>query len=771
MQFQPFHRLLHYRMVCRDGSFHGILMAGVEAAHHPGRQFDASLGPDCLQGSEVVPDVAVQQLVAAQPKTGNGCRKQLIGKVGAVDCGLPGGVLDRRVRESGSSGGVANPAGCGLVAFQFGVELCPCGGTRGGKGQPQPPAQVRVHSQAPDPRGAVQQRPQQGVVAGAAPSGGGCRAGPDDLPVAAGLGGLQLFCHHTVELLTEPLAQGSRSVVLSGGLRIVQQHLQHSGTCFPGSNPLYQMHIVPGTEHSVSHRVPEGRQADCAGEGITQPVQRLDQGDQRVLVEADLGVRQVLVIEQEQRRTCPANKFRNLGPRSCHIHLDAVRTHQGAGVVEVVEADAQPVRAGHLFSADRVRCVLPHDNRTVLPGVVGFRFRNQDGHAGGLQPLPGPQGHVASGCCGQRGEQVRERRVAEGVVAEVAAGRFDERLETDVGHQLLQHGGALGVGDAVEVLFRRFEVGDVRHDRMGGGQLVLDVGPGLAPVCKADPGVGEVGGPVYGQGAHVVSERFLQPQIVPPLHGDQVAEPHMGHLVEDRVCPCLVLRFGCLGPEDVGLGERHKPGILHRTEVVFRDERLVVLAERVRVGEQVMEVVQPAFGHLENVLRVEVFGEGGTAICGQRHLQGGSVVERAGPVIIGPVVRTGQHCGDVGGDALCGCELPACQAAVQAGACGFDAVGGYLPSFRCGHGEGEGGLQVRLLEVGEHPPCICRFVLGVQIGASIGGVEETVQALSAAAVQGGSVHGDGVFRLQIRQMDPGSVYGLIEVQLFAVQDD
>src|SRR5256886_9654917 len=30
-------------------------------------------------------------------------------------------------------------------------------------------------------------------------------------------------------------------------------------------------------------------------------------------------------------------------------------------------------------------------------------------------------------------------------------------------------------------------------------------------------------------------ERLLQPQVVPPAHGDQVAEPHVRHLVQDQL--------------------------------------------------------------------------------------------------------------------------------------------------------------------------------------------------------------------------------------------
>ena len=50
------------------------------------------------------------------------------------------------------------------------------------------------------------------------------------------------------------------------------------------------------------------------------------------------------------------------------------------------------------------------------------------------------------------------------MVAEVVAQAGEERLEPDVGHQLLEHAGALGVGDAVEVHLDGVQVGDVGGD-------------------------------------------------------------------------------------------------------------------------------------------------------------------------------------------------------------------------------------------------------------------------------------------------------------------
>ena len=68
-----------------------------------------------------------------------------------------------------------------------------------------------------------------------------------------------------------------------------------------------------------------------------------------------------------------------------------------------------------------------------------------------IQPEPSPVGKVTAGSLFQRAKQVAERRIAERVGAEVIAQARQEVLQPDVGHQLLEHTGALGAGDPVEV--------------------------------------------------------------------------------------------------------------------------------------------------------------------------------------------------------------------------------------------------------------------------------------------------------------------------------
>ena len=75
---------------------------------------------------------------------------------------------------------------------------------------------------------------------------------------------------------------------------------------------------------------------------------------------------------------------------------------------------------------------------------------------------------------------------------------FEELRAAHVECQLLQHGGALGVGDAVEVDVSVVEVVDRRDDRVRGGQLILAQRPALLAGAESGPSVMPFGG--FGSG-------------------------------------------------------------------------------------------------------------------------------------------------------------------------------------------------------------------------------------------------------------------------------
>ena len=143
-----------------------------------------------------------------------------------------------------------------------------------------------------------------------------------------------------------------------------------------------------------------------------------------------------------------------------------------------------------------------------------------------------------------------------------------------------------------------------RHDRVldgpGGPQRVGVEGGGPGQP-EADPPL-----PLRAEGVrdlelHEGGERLVEPDPVPPLHGDEVAEPHVGELVGDHVHDVLelalrgVLRVG----EQQRLPEGDAAEVLHGPEREVGDGHEVHRVARVGDVEVVGQVGEGELGHVE----------------------------------------------------------------------------------------------------------------------------------------------------------------------------
>lgn len=80
---------------------------------------------------------------------------------------------------------------------------------------------------------------------------------------------------------------------------------------------------------------------------------------------------------------------------------------------------------------------------------------------------------------------------------------------------------------------------------------------------------------IDGQMLHVSGESFVQPKIVPPFHGDQIAEPHMGQFVSDRQAYAFRIDARAVfAVKQLCFTERDQTPILHRAgrEIGYGDE-------------------------------------------------------------------------------------------------------------------------------------------------------------------------------------------------------
>ena len=245
------------------------------------------------------------------------------------------------------------------------------------------------------------------------------------------------------------------------------------------------------------------------------------------------------------------------------------------------------------YAVTRMRCgtdSLPRQHRHVAVARHPDRVE-----AGRQQPPLGPGPHVAIGHLVEGREEVGQGGVAEAVAGQVGVQPGQEGLVAEPGGQLAQRGVALGVGDHVEVVGGGVDIGHVlRRGRDGVGRpaLVGVEGRRLAPDLAGEQGTRLTGGVTGDAVAHVVGERLLQPGVLPPGHRDQVAEPHVRHLVGDGRGALGPLQVGQPAARQVLVAVGHAPRRLQRSPVLARHERLVVGVEGVGLREQLAVVVE-----------------------------------------------------------------------------------------------------------------------------------------------------------------------------------
>ena len=332
------------------------------------------------------------------------------------------------------------------------------------------------------------------------------------------------------------------------------------------------------------------------------------------------GVGEVIVIDQHQIPGLGTHQCGHLSALAGDIQLSAssaLQAHAIGGFLEEVHADCHAVRAG--FPSARLRASLRDGKAGVDAVFRDLEFRGQRIDAGGLEPLRSPIGKIASAGLLQCLKQVRKRGIAPCMSREVRANSGEECLDAHVFRELLEHAGTLGVGDAIEVGIHGHNVRSIAEHRVGGGELILPISPRLFLVREGHPCGGVLRGTRLAHGCGPRGEGLIEPQVIPPLHGHQVAEPHVGKLMQDGVRAAFVLVVAGCGTEDVLIPDGYAAGIFHGTHVVFGAEDLVVLVERVTHPEVLGVVIKALFGDLEEFICVQVLCQRLAAVKGKRH--------------------------------------------------------------------------------------------------------------------------------------------------------
>mmetsp|Transcript_8511 Transcript_8511/g.35010 ORF Transcript_8511/g.35010 Transcript_8511/m.35010 type:complete len:428 (-) Transcript_8511:93-1376(-) len=127
-----------------------------------------------------------------------------------------------------------------------------------------------------------------------------------------------------------------------------------------------------------------------------------------------------------------------------------------------------------------------------------------------------------------------------------------------------------------------------RLERVEHECLALKVGNELRPQPPLGPQL------VEDARLHPRRKALVEPQVVPPLHGHEVAEPLVREFVDDDFGDALKLarRRGGFVDEQVDLSVRHETPVLHRARRELRDGHHVGFRERVRQVEGLVVLVE-----------------------------------------------------------------------------------------------------------------------------------------------------------------------------------
>ena len=184
--------------------------------------------------------------------------------------------------------------------------------------------------------------------------------------------------------------------------------------------------------------------------------------------------------------------------------------------------------------------------------------------------------------------EVVQGGVAPSVLSEISVKGLSEVLFSDKSHELSDGGSTLVVGDTIENSLGHIGVLDLTGNRVGGDQLILVVTSFLTEMVGCprvdmldsvlDKSLPDLALAVV---ADEFSETFIEPEIVPPFHGNQVAEPLMGNFVSYDVGSHCVHVLGDLLLPDETIVIDDESWVFHSTHVIFSGEDSIALSEGV----------------------------------------------------------------------------------------------------------------------------------------------------------------------------------------------
>src|SRR6266550_5496910 len=224
--------------------------------------------------------------------------------------------------------------------------------------------------------------------------------------------------------------------------------------------------------------------------------------------------------------------------------------------------------------------------RIARPGNIHLR------HAAVTNPHGRPILKRLSGNMLERAYKIAPFRTGVRMLGEIEAQALPEMIFPEDKGELVENPGSFGINDRAVGGFRVFEIGDVLID-------------GCCALGRIDPISGRFDGLIEalpdvlvrlyrGQRliSHVLRETLLQPQVVKPAHGGEVAEPLVCQLMKHKDVAIEVVAVRRRRPEENRfLSQKSCSGVFHSAIGKTGNEHHVILGKRERLGEEAGKII------------------------------------------------------------------------------------------------------------------------------------------------------------------------------------
>lgn len=273
-----------------------------------------------------------------------------------------------------------------------------------------------------------------------------------------------------------------------------------------------------------------------------------------------------------------------------------LRAETDGGVVGISEQDlhrdgpdAAFLENVALLQSEMIDAIL----RVAGPGDVHL------GHAAMANPHGCPRLQRLSGNLLECMDQIAPFGVGISVLFQIKAQAIAKFFFAEDESELLDDAGRFGINDGAVGGFGVFEVFDILVDGSGAFGGVDAIGSGLDGEIEALPNIFiglERSERLIG---HVLREAFLEPEIIEPAHGSEIAEPLMGELVEEKdVAVEMVAVSGGGAEKDGFFAEERGASVLHAAVSEAGDEDEIVFGKRKGLSKKFREIVDALRGDL-----------------------------------------------------------------------------------------------------------------------------------------------------------------------------